>query len=140
VTVLVAGAAIVAGTTRAVFVQGIDARRVLADVAPAAGVRLAIVTPGGRSVGELPPGVEPREATALVHRVGEWLVLGRDIVGRADRGPIGSVVLARRVGGGIWAPLERARPWVAGAALLVALLLVARGLRRPSPGTTPATS
>jgi hypothetical protein len=130
VTVLVAGAAIVGGTPRAVFVQGIDARRILEEVAPAAGVALAIQAPGGRAVGELPPGIAPEAATEDAHPIGDWLVLGRPIVGRGGPAPFGRAILARPLGGGLWAPLPALRPWLAGLALLVAAALVARGLSR----------
>jgi hypothetical protein len=129
VVVVLAGAAVPGGTPRAVFVQGLDARRVLEDVAPPAGVSLALVTDAGRATGVVPPGVDTRRPPDGARAIGDWLVIGRPVAGPGDPAPIARVLLSRRLAGGLVAPLARLRPWIAVAAALLAATLALRGRR-----------
>jgi hypothetical protein len=117
---------------RAVFAAALDGDRLLEDLAPPAGARVALRAHDGASQGAVPAAVVARAAAAaepvtLDADGRRWLALARALPGPDGAEAIGSVVVARELGA---AGLFRgARALCAGLAA-ASLLLLALGAAR----------
>ncbi|HTE55551.1 MAG TPA: serine/threonine-protein kinase [Kofleriaceae bacterium] len=128
--VVFARATALGGAPRAVFIQTIEGRRLLADVSLGEGMQLALVAPGGAAEGDIPPAVleagrRARGTTEEARDRGRsWLASSYPL--RALRGEreIATIVLARSIDAGLAGLFPAARV-VLG---LLALVLLASTL------------
>ncbi len=135
--VVFARAAMLADVPQAAFIQIVDGRHFLSDVAPDGAVKKALVAADGACEGDLPPGLVapglPGEALVEISDGPQrWLVAQYPIPGLGpERPPLGGMRIARPADVGLAGLFPHARGvlWSAAAAALLTLLVCWRSIR-----------
>lgn len=129
--VLFARATVLGGKARAVFIQGIRARTLLADLALGeSGTALALAMPNGPAEGSVPPTVlaagralTDAEAAAVDTADAHWLVQRQPLYDLAGTTVIGDLILARNLDVGLALLLQAGSSLLTVAGVLVLLAL-----------------
>ena len=123
--VVFARATTVAGSPRAVFIQTIEGRQLLADVSLGEGVQLALVAPGGAAEGDIPlpvlaAGHAARGTTDEARAAGRtWLASSYPLRTLHGEREIATIVLARPIDAGLAGLFPAARTVLGVLALLL---------------------
>jgi hypothetical protein len=126
VLVLFARAALAEGAPRAVYLQAIPAARLLNDVSPGGGTRLALVAPGGERAGDAPAevmsdmgGAKPDTIVELTTKDGTWLAQVHPLRGLEERQVIAQIAMVRPLDVGLAGLFGSARQVLGVSALFL---------------------